>query len=145
MEEKSCWSGFKSRHAMGSCLGKQRCMFSAERNCSHGDWCSGKAAYRISSASHTYTWPVTTFRRPGRSQVGELLWLACQIESLSLQSIRLSTTNNRTKKGLQGGKTIQQRSDLASLWSLMLPPVLWLMPLRSLFTHVCESTGATHL
>jgi hypothetical protein len=51
----------------------------------------------------------------------------------------------RTKKGLQGGKTIQQRSELASLCSLMLLPVLWLMPLRSLCIHVCVSTGATHL
>jgi len=39
-----------------------------------------------------------------------------------------------TKKGLQGGKTIQQRSGFALLWSLMLLPVLWLMPLRSLRT-----------
>jgi len=51
----------------------------------------------------------------------------------------------RTKKGLQGGKTIQQRSGFALLWSLMLLPVLWLMPLRSLCTPVCMSTGATHL
>jgi hypothetical protein len=43
----------------------------------------------------------------------------------------------RTKKGLKGEKTIQQRSGLASLWSLMLLPVLWLMPLRSLRTRMC--------
>jgi hypothetical protein len=41
----------------------------------------------------------------------------CQIKLPSLQSIRLSTSTDewlrlRTKKGLQGGKTIQQRSEL---------------------------------
>jgi len=42
-----------------------------------------------------------------------------------------------SKKGLQGGKTIQQRSGFATLWSLMLLPLLWLMPLRSLHTRMC--------
>ena len=41
------------------------------------------------------------------------------------------------KRGLQGGKTIQQRSGFASLWFLMLLPVLWLMPLCSLHTCMC--------
>ena len=41
------------------------------------------------------------------------------------------------KKGLQGGKTIQQRSEFLHCWSLMLLPVLWLMPLRSLHTCIC--------
>ena len=45
-----------------------------------------------------------------------------------------------TKKGLQGGKTIQQRSDSLHRWSLMLLPVLWPMPLCALCTHVCVST-----
>ena len=41
---------------------------------------------------------------------------------------------------LQGGKTIQQRSDSLHRWSLMLLPVLWPMPLCALCTHVCVST-----
>ena len=57
--------------------------------------------------------------------------VSCQIKSLSLQSsIGLSTLTNqkrlRTKKGLPGGKIMQQRSEFfASLWSLMLLPVMF--------------------
>jgi hypothetical protein len=42
----------------------------------------------------------------------------------------------RTKKGLQGGKTIQQRSEsLALLWSLMLLPRLYI--------HACALSAHT--
>jgi len=46
----------------------------------------------------------------------------------------------RTKKGLQGGKTIQQRSEFFASLVPMLLPVLWPMPLCALCTHVCVST-----
>jgi len=44
----------------------------------------------------------------------------------------------RTKKGLQGGITIRQRSDLfASLWSLMLLPVPYI--------HACALSAHTRV
>jgi hypothetical protein len=49
----------------------------------------------------------------------------CYIKSRSLQSTKLRRL--RTREGLQGGQTIQQRSEVfASRWSLMLLPVLYI-------------------
>ena len=41
----------------------------------------------------------------------------------------------RTKKGLQGGKTIQQRSEFALQWSLMLLPALYIHACVLLSAH----------
>jgi len=86
----------------------------------------------------------------GKSHAGIIPICVCQTKSPSLQSIRLSTSTHnlgclRTKKGLQGGKTIQQRSELlfALQWSLMLLPLLYWFctstPERSLLILECLS------
>jgi len=67
----------------------------------------------------------------------------CQIKLRSLQSIRLSTSTDkfgrlRTKKGLQGGKTIQQRSEFfASLVPNASTSSLAHALVRSLHTCMC--------
>ena len=79
----------------------------------------------------------------------------CYIKSRSLQSTKLRRL--RTREGLQGGQTIQQRSEVfASRWSLMLLPVLYIhaCALSAHIVCVCQrvykvvvslSASATHL
>ena len=66
----------------------------------------------------------------------------CHIKLPSLQSIRLSTnTNYGCAFGPRKASKVEKPSSrgVSSLhrWSLMLLPVLWLMPLRSLHTCMC--------
>jgi len=85
---------------------------------------------------------VNNFQVEFRLFVSTTKCVCCQIKSPSLQSIKLSTLNNlgclRIKKGLQGGKTIQQRSEFfASQWPLML--------LRVLYIHACALSAHTRV
>ena len=66
----------------------------------------------------------------------------CQIKLRSLQSIRLSTsTDNWCAFGPRKASKVEKPSSrgvsFLHRWSLMLLPVLWLMPLRSLHTCMC--------
>jgi hypothetical protein len=65
----------------------------------------------------------------------------CQIKLRSLQSIRLSTSTDGCTFGPRKASKVEKPSSrgVSSLhcWSLMLLPVLWLMPLRSLHTCMC--------
>jgi len=69
--------------------------------------------------------------------------MVCQIKLRSMQSIRLSTSTDnflrlRTRKGLQGGKTIQQRSEFfASLVPNASTSSLAHALVRSLHTCMC--------
>jgi len=70
------------------------------------------------------------------------LLVQCHIKSPSLQSIRLSTStdNGCAFAPIKASKVEKPSSrGVSSLhrWSLMLLPVLWLMPLRSLHTCIC--------
>ena len=74
----------------------------------------------------------------------------CQIKLRSLQSIRLSTSTDGCAFGPRKASMAEKPSSrgVSSLhrWSLMLLPVLWLMPLRSLHTCMCVyNTVSTQL
>jgi hypothetical protein len=69
----------------------------------------------------------------------------CQIKLRSLQSIRLSiSTDDGCAFGPRKASKVEKPSSRGvsylHRWSLMLLPVLWLMPLCALCTHVCVST-----
>jgi hypothetical protein len=85
---------------------------------------------------------------PSPSSTGTNL-LVCQIKLRSLQSIRLSTSTDdcivwwlyscafRPRKASKVEKPSSRGVSSLHRWSLMLLPVLWLMPLRSLHTCMC--------
>ena len=70
-----------------------------------------------------------------------ILLIQCQIKLLSLQSMRLSTSTDgctfRPRKASKVEKPSSRGVSSLHRWSLMLLPVLWLMPLRSLHTCMC--------
>jgi len=70
----------------------------------------------------------------------------CQIKLRSLQSIRLSSSTDYScafgpaRKVSKVEKPSSRGVSSLHRWFLMLLPVLWLMPLCALCTHVCVST-----